>query len=844
MRIFCRRITKKVTNILFPPKKSQETGSALLISIFMAAIIMSIVAVYNLNTSMIEDLSRKSHLKSSRDEIAKSLLSHISNPELLKKAIDAKYHSPNNGNKRMYDCIHGTLDDSCEASTVLADDAQLDLLGYYIDYTRLILPAPDRYVFPEKKSDTKPNQGARKNCPTGNPHHVSCLLAGHVPGNPLDKVGYNFAGETGRLSACFPLEPVIYVKPFCGKNAFGEELSTCMHASDIKLAYQVIDRTKTLGTCEIPGRQSTRLGSFPKSLEFISMPRHALSGYQCNPGAFARGTIMEDVDFDGIPDSDGNIECVCRFPFAPIPGKRNEKGVLCSKPLEQCPAGTSLVERDEEGSPICKWSDELSEGEIQDMSFGTSNSSTNISGEQKISCRNKGWLQDLEISCEGGAKTQEEKDVGHSCLFFYGFIKMLNGKDFIPGKVPGIFYKDDSSKPCNALSEKATFGNPFGNGYDAACTATILALVSAGAVGVGAFVKKSVGKVVGKAAAKAIAKAGIKQGSKAAAKKIGKEILESTALVTALKVINSANRKATKESAEAAAAAAADKALKKGLGQKAVQKAAEKAAKRTIKVAQKDAAEEAGKRSFQKLAQKNIAEGAQKAGKEAAEKILQGGGENITKAMLKEAEQAVLKAAKDQAIKEATETVYQASFKKVAKVSSIIALRRAARESAEESFEKYWNYSLRKGLRGNAKTYARRKASRAAAKKLAEDAAKKTSKQFAAKKAAQESAKKAAAATVYASPFANFLLGDLPPALAGQALSLDIAIDAAAVLVKILWAIPFIGPALAIAAATIAASTLGGWHVNIEHACYPLQPPGISCTLSGTCYYYGEDFKK
>ena len=792
----------------------KESASALLITMVVAALLMALVGQYISHMDQVNHMVGKSREVTARNELSDSLRSLMGNTEYIKFAANKDMHRHGNGNEMLWNCLYGENDSNCISLDKGVDAQNADSQGYYFDdYRELILAPIENHPFTNVKIDTR---GDQINCPFSSPYHPSCLLSGQWQGGK--RVGYNLEGDSSELSPCYPFEPIVYINPDCGVDEFGARKPSCIRAENIRLAHQIIDRSEELGLCPLPGRKITRMGSYPKKPEFISVPRHALVEFQCNPGASVLGS--RDAAEGELLSGDGNIECQCQFPFAPT-GTRNEKGVLCERMAEHCQAGTVLTGRNQDGTPICKYTDELSPGQPVNMSFGTAGA-FNGSGQLQMSCERDGWLQDLKIDCEGEATTRDEPAVGHSCLFFYGFIKLIGGRDMIPDQIPSVFYANSGEKPCHAKREYSGMGNPAGNFYDVICTSTIFALIAAASLGAGAFVKKAAGKLVSKSTTKIMGKAAAKSAIKTGAKTVAKEAAETALKQTAREGLEGVAEKAAKEAAEAA--------LKKGMSKTAAKKLAEQAAKKSLKVAQKEAAEKAAKGAAEKAAMEAI----EKAGKEAAEKAIKEGGGVVTKKLLKEAQEAALKAARKEAVDQATKRTYDAGFKQVTKVGTTIGMRKSAKEAAEKALQKQLKITVFKT--------AEQKSAEIAAKNIAKKAAMKQSATYAARQKAKTIAKKTAAAGAFAAPFSNLILGGLSPALFAQSLALDVGMDLAGVGCKALMKVPIVGPALWFACVLAASLSFGAWHVFVDYSCYPLDPPRINCQLNGTCYHYGREY--
>ena len=436
--------------------KEQQKGTALVMAMFIVTGILTLVGLLSLSENNTRSILRKNSMQTARDEIAKSLISFITNPQVIKKQALEANNGVSRGHAMLYNCLNGT--DVGGVRCARTENITKDADGYYSNLTRLPLLAPDDFQYPGEKQDA---DGRVKNCPANNPNntHPSCLIAGQRNGgNP---VGYNLRGETGVLSPCFPFEPVVYLNPYCSDGA-----SECELAEDMEFVYQLIHKQFNQ-ECPI-GKAQTQfnLGTFPKKPEVISTPRHALVDYQCNPGAFITGY-----------ESDGSISCECRFPYSQVPGQRNEKGVLCQKIDENCPGGSVLVRRDAEGRPVCKVLSNTQQeevGPIKAVTPGTGVDDSQVGAA--MTCTNSGWLQDININCTGVARTVREPGWGSSCLFLYQYVKMIDdGKSRIRGYVPTEFYRRGDTLPCRATKESFVRGwyNQDGAGWNVLCGTAI-----------------------------------------------------------------------------------------------------------------------------------------------------------------------------------------------------------------------------------------------------------------------------------------------------------------------------------------------------------------------------------
>ena len=747
----------------------KQKGSALVLAMFITTAILTLVGLSTLSNDATNSIVKKNNMQFARDEIAKTLVSYITNPQIIKKQAGEENKNLTKGHSLLYNCLNGTDEGGvkCERTSNISSDSD----GYY-NLTQLMLLPPDDFQYPSKKLDRAPNDAQEKNCPSAG--HPSCQLSGGPDGG--DKVGYNLSGETGELSPCFPFEPVVYINPYCGKDEFGVELLECTRAEDLEFVYQLVHH-KYQEACPLDhGKKPLNLGIFPKKPEVVSLPRHALVDYECNPGAFIKGY-----------ESDGGVLCECRFPFTPVPGQSNEKGVLCQDAVQQCPGGTVLVSRDQDGKPVCRHLNELSDADIRPPMYAATETFNGGLANRSIECSNKGWLQNVEMQCEGQATTREDPGEGHSCLFFYEFVKMIdNGGTMIPGAIPVTFYRNDASLPCNAHKESFTMRPPT-TGYDWACQAAIFGLILAGAAGTGAILKKATSKVISKATAKVIGKAA----AKTAAKKATTKTLTKWAA-----------KKGAQRAAQIAATDAAEKAAKEA-AQEAVERLGKEATAEAVEKAAKEAAEKAAAQAANEVMEKFIREAAQEAGQEASERLAEQG--------LSEAQQKVTK--------KLTTEVTQKGIEE--------AVEKEAAEALGREFTK-------KAVKTQAQEAAERVIRRSTTAKATKDSAKTALK------------KSAIAAGAYSGGFSGLLLGDLSPSLFTQALALGFAIDGAAVFVNVIKSLPFPGARLAAAGIAFGFGVLyASWQVKVDYNCYPLETePQIKCTLIGTCYKYGQEFSK
>ena len=757
--------------------KDQQKGSALVLAMFITTAILSLVGLSTLSNESTTSIVKKNSMQFARDELAKTLVSFITNPQVIKKQARYKNRQYSYGHTLLYNCLNGSEKDvggvACEHTSEVTTAAD----GYY-NLSQLTLLPPDDFQYPEAKVDRAPNEDQVKNCPEGNVAHPSCLLSGKNKADEI--VGLNLQGETGQLSPCFPFEPVVYINPYC-RDEFGDEAENCDIAEDIEFVYQIIHRPDEYfgQNAECPlnqGKKQFNLGTFPKKPEVVSLPRHALVDYECNTGAFIK-----------VYESDGSVICECRFPFTPIPGKSNEKGALCQDALERCPGGTVLVSRDSDGNAVCKNLNELSAADEKPPLYVSTDSVSNPPRGQPIRCDNKGWVQNVQMECTGQATTREDPGTGHSCLFFYEFVKLIdNGGTMIPGPIPATFYKDDASLPCNAHQEKIVT-KPPSNGYDALCFGTILGLVAAGAAGTGAILKKATSKVISKASAKVVGKAA----AKTAAKK------------------------------------ATTKSLTKWVGKKAAQRTAQKAA---TEAAEKAARDKAAELAAKGIAADLVVKGAREAAEEAAAKAAK---ETMEKFIVEAAEEA-----DEQAAKAVSDHLEKQAIKKATTQTTKQGIEDAIEKGASDALGK--ELASRHILKGQFRTTGA-KAREAAQNKIARATAAK-----AAKENGKTALKKTAiAGAAYSGGFAGIVLGDLSPEIFTAALALGFAIDGAGVAVNAIRGIPFVGFALAVLAALAFALTFSSIQVEVDYNCYPLDTePQITCKLTGTCFHYGQDFTR
>lgn len=623
--------------------RESQKGSSLVTVMVLTGALLAGVAIYSHSHKLNQEAIAKADNQAARDRIFKTLETYVSNHNFIKHTAKKEHLGYGQGHITLYNCLNGE-DEFGKGCQRKPKNDQRNQEGFYA-YEKLTLIPPKDFEFPAAKTDKAPNSSQPKNCPSAN--DPSCYFSSPAPQGA--SVGFNFNGETSNLSPCFPLEPVIYVNPKCGKDLAGNDLTSCKYAEDMEFAVQLIHRSFPK-QCPIKSQNSAKLGSYPKKLKFLSTARHTLVEFECNPGAFVKG-------YEG----DGGLTCECRFPYSPIPGKFNEKGVLCQEIKDSCPGGSVMVSRDEKGFPVCKSLAQLSEENHQSMTFGNSPSLTGVSSSG-MSCEQNGWMTDLQLECKGSVTTGAQEAEGHSCLFFYSFAKILNGEHFIPGPVPSRFYPS-GTKPCNAYKEESFFFPPS-NWYDVSCLGLMTGIFLAGGIGVKSLVKGAVKTVTSKVMSKVVAKAAAKGAAKAA-KKAGANISKTT-----LKATTKAAEKAAMEASQQAAL----KAAKEGATVKAIkaaaQEAAEKAASKSAVSSIGTAAQKMGGTIMKKGVMQSIEKGAQEGGKtvlakaskflaktvtsrastKAANKLLVQNAKNTPKILFKKASKALHKAYKGTSI--------------------------------------------------------------------------------------------------------------------------------------------------------------------------------------------------
>lgn len=408
--------------------KRLQQGSAMLSVMAISAIVLILITLYAKRHELVEKMNRGREFTLARNELAKTILSHISNPEFIRSSAARSLLGP--GNQMLKNCLSFEPEDQIDCLPIPVDLQKVEAGkgGYYkmgstsrsLELYRLVLISPDAdintgkdrwlYQYPGDRKQQKDKAGNLINCPSGQQDHISCVLAGAPQDKSFrykknNRVGYNFRGESGELGPCYPLEPVVYMNPVCGADESGQRRPACTFAEDIGFAVQIIHRDKTYfdgEACEIAEQRPPHsMGSYPGNPDFIYQPRHLLAGYECNFGAFAKGYT-----------ADGNLLCECRFPYQ-TNGKRNEKGTMCEKIENKCPDGTMFSGRNKDGSPVCRFLHELSEGiETNTIVMGTKTARGTTPGDA-IECEDKGWLQDLNMTCSGTA-TAEKKPVKES----------------------------------------------------------------------------------------------------------------------------------------------------------------------------------------------------------------------------------------------------------------------------------------------------------------------------------------------------------------------------------------------------------------------------------------------
>ena len=423
-----------------------QSGSALVSVMAISSAILILMTLYAKRHELVQKISKGKEFHIARNELAKNILTHISNPEFLKASAKRTLLSP--ANEMFKKCLEVVpeTDEDCIPVIINEQEPELTSQGYYRsnqinsltgkrdELYRLVLIPPagsatigdNRWLFqyPGKRDGRSDELGNKINCPPQGRDHISCVLAGAPEDNSFEfrrknQVGYNFRGESGELGPCYPLEAVVYMNPLCPLDEFGVRKANCTFAEDFGFAAQIIHRDKEYFGGEICDIQSQvpphSLGTYPKQLDFIYQPRHLLAGFECNFGAFTKGYT-----------DNGNIQCECRFPYQPT-GKQNERGVLCEKFENECPDGSMFTGRKKDGSPVCKFLNELSEGiPTNQIIMGTKTADGTTPGDS-IECPDKGWLQELNMACGGTVTTTKTPVKDDICSEGWFVMNLIRG---------------------------------------------------------------------------------------------------------------------------------------------------------------------------------------------------------------------------------------------------------------------------------------------------------------------------------------------------------------------------------------------------------------------------------
>ena len=784
-----------------------ERGSAIMIVMFMSGLTLTLVAMYVQSEGMMQRIKGNKQMRDKRDQVGKTVLGYLSNHEVVKQSGQFAFTKLSEGNLLLYNCLNAT-DHGGKGCRSFPLKSKENKKGYH-PYPRLVVVAPTGFAFP-------PDKKGRKNCPSKG--HPSCYLGGYD--GPSGTLGYNFEGETGKLSACFPLEPVVYINPDCGRDDAGRVKTQCDRAQDIRLAYQLVHRPfKQRCEKDHKGLGKLKLASAPKRPEFITLPRHTLVDYECNTGAFVKGY-----------EAGGDIVCECQFPYVPIDGVRNERGVVCQEIKDTCPAGSLFVGRDRNNRPVCKRLDEMSKPFTQSMEIATSNYSGSVGGGS-IACNEYGWLNNLDVSCTATQTPDEIPGVGYSCLMFYGFVKLLDGQHMIDGMIPTTFYPD-GEMACYAYEEVSTMRAPQ-TPWDFSCVAAIsgLLMMASGAASslknmfvkrpAQAIVKKSTSKVMGKAAGKAAAKA--------AAAKLGAKASKG-----AIKKAQKAAYKAAYQKGGDAAMNLAKQGFSKGSIKKGAKEAASmaaaKAATESLQSYYKKQGKVLGKFGGQKL-------GMEKLSTETFQKgLIKQLADSSGSASIDAAQKGTVDVMNDLIAREVFDSAQRAASKKLDQsVKGTLSKNPYTRLNAVTSRKLFGNPLADVSSHSGSFVTKSLSDQKSLSRKLT-----KRSKLVDAKDKLRVA--KAAGAAGAAAPFANLVLGDLSPALFAQTAALDIAIDAAGMAGQRLLNVPIVGWALYIAFVAATSFTLASWSVMVSYNCYPIvDAPAFSCTLNGTCFDFDNN---
>jgi hypothetical protein len=618
--------------------------------------------------------------------------------------------------------------------------------------------------------------------------------------------GYNFDGELGKLGPCYPLEPRVYAKPVCPQDA-----KSCPVPESIQVAYQIKHKAFPK-PCPDKKNQSPDLGSYPKELQFVTIPTHTLKDYECNEGAFAMG-------YDGS----GSITCRCQFPYVPT-GKSNVQGVLCKKKSEDCPSGSLLLGKQEDGDPICKEISQVARTFRQSMELATENTKGSVKGGD-ISCGENGWLGDLKISCKGTQKPVEEKAKGHSCLFLYTMAKYIDGKYMIPGMIPEAFFPTDEPKGCYARRE--TFAMKGMTTYwDGVCYAAITGLLFTGMVGAlkGVFKKAAFPKGVITKVMNPLYK-GVTEGAGVALE--GADDLAEAASEAAAKT------GAKDEALGSAGGASGAKGVLDGAiaGLKNagnIPKDALVSLKNKATVAsKKTAAQMATVKTTVEAKTREIVDAAASAAGSVKEGIQKSSAGSVALSHLRSATNAAKASApgqaftsltKDAKVLKQTLTELKVTAKKTAKEtgSRVDAFRTLEPEAFRRWEALVWTTQAFTTL-----------GTRLWMKRTVQELAKEDRKNDV---VAEEEADKY-------NPAVEFLFGGLTPPIIGQAIAFEIVMEAYSMMAASLRNIPFVGPAIFVALVLAGGFIFTSWQVRVDYSCYPVKsPPELVCQLSGLCY--------
>ena len=434
-------------------ERTGESGSALIWVILVMTVVSILGNIFvnnyrlELRTAFIFSQSKK------KDLLGEKISDMTIDASLLKKAANSTRLQKATGNQMLHQCIYGTgRQGECTRNNTREDGS-----------FQISLPVAISAFEQEEKSSVE--------CSSEADHSISdCIIGSNNFDNGNIWVsGVGLDGSFAKAGRCYPFELKIYFRPDCGLDEFGDEKISCVRAKNLEIAYQLIDQSDTVEKCENSELNLLRpMGTFPEQPEFLSVPRTMISGDSCNPGAILVGIS---------PGTDGNSMCECKFPYGTT-GRQNENGVICERISEICPSGSIEIGKSKNGSPVCKPVEYVTTSEDMAFEFGTDFS------DAGINCQQNGWLSDFNLSCKGKAEARTESYEGSSCLFFYANSKLLEGKHYIPGEVPGIFYRNEEQPGprdmCMSKSKEIKLSNPLGDSYAGKCLGIITGLILGG----------------------------------------------------------------------------------------------------------------------------------------------------------------------------------------------------------------------------------------------------------------------------------------------------------------------------------------------------------------------------